>query len=254
MVDERLILTACETLFGVILIEQSQVLRLRCGYAFVIDLWKFVEFAPKTVELRLTLFVAQFSDFGRTDIERMQSERRVGVVGIGILPSSGHSGIIDRQNLYDVLSAPLAPVGKQAQVGELADTETLFRAQRKYRNGNARTTPHDIVAQSRARYDSHGVAIRIHGRQSAVIARFPTHDVAAVIENNELILSHALYGYTVKHNAPTDALNMRHTADTVGIPLSQLGGTAGDAEYLAASQGRSLDLDIYFAGMQPRNG
>ena len=71
----------------------------------------------------------------------MQGEGRVGVVGVGVFPGTGHRGVVDRQQLDHPLPRRRGPVDEQLQVRKLADAEALVRAEREDRDGRAGAPP-----------------------------------------------------------------------------------------------------------------
>ena len=96
--------------------------------SFVVDLRQRVE-APALGGVICAAFgVGENSHLLKAQEHRMEGERRVGVIGVGVGPRVGHRGVVDGQNLNEALSGRGGPVDHCLEVDEVADSEVLFAA------------------------------------------------------------------------------------------------------------------------------
>ena len=93
---------------------------------------------------------------GQPDELRVQGEGRIGVVGVGVFPCTGHGGIVDRQYLDDALPGGGRPVDEPFQVVELTDAEILFRTEREDRDRRPGALP-SAFGEPRVRRGVEGV-------------------------------------------------------------------------------------------------
>ena len=127
--DKCLVILACEHLCTALLKENVQILKLTIQRALVVHLTKCVELCLKCCKtLTVSLFLELTSRL-KVDIERMECDSRVCVVWIRVLPSAGHCGIVDRQNLDDVLACTHTPICKQLKVCKVTHAKALLATQ-----------------------------------------------------------------------------------------------------------------------------
>ena len=103
----------------------AYIFHLGLEHGRIVNFLERVEFLPFAQELPVLLY----SDVLQVDVERMQSERRHGTVGVGVLPASAAGGVVDGQQLYYALSCGRSPVYQEPQVVELSYSEIVGAAQ-----------------------------------------------------------------------------------------------------------------------------
>lgn len=109
--------------------EQVQVLHLGAVHPLVVDIGLHVQLPLQGVELGLPGLIAQPAHLREAQILRVQGKGRVGVIGIGVAPTTRQGGIVDREQLDKRLPRAQRPVDQIFQVEELARTETVIGTQ-----------------------------------------------------------------------------------------------------------------------------
>ena len=67
--------------------------------ALIVNLWQGIELASQIVVVQTALGISQDTQLRQSQIHRVQSKARVGVVGVRIGPCVGHRGVVDGQYL-----------------------------------------------------------------------------------------------------------------------------------------------------------
>ena len=107
----------------------------------VIHILQSVELSGYGVVVGLALGILEASHLAKAQVHGVQSEGRVGVVGVGVGPGVGHCGVVDREHLDEFLACGGRPVGHFHQVEEFAYAEIILGAEREYGDGHAGAAP-----------------------------------------------------------------------------------------------------------------
>ena len=166
-----------------LLVHLAEILHLRLHYALIIHLWQSIQLRLQSLHLGSVGIATQVAHVAQAKIQRMQSKARQGIIWIGVRPGQRHRGVVDRQNLNHALTSLCAPVTQELKVGKFAHAETMLRAQREYRNGNASTAPLRIVAQAQAFNEVQ--LLRLW--QDMVIATLPAQECAIGTQHYKFI-------------------------------------------------------------------
>ena len=106
-------------------------------------------------------------------ILRMQSESRIRIIRVRVLPGSRHRRIIDRQELDYALTGLYSPIHHFLQVIELAYSEVIFRPQREYRDCGTCSLPFPAVEMRLDRCLDGETTIRYGNIELPVVAVLP---------------------------------------------------------------------------------
>ncbi len=166
------------------------ITRLQRQYALVIEFGQAVQLLCLLEENFLFLFLFQ-GIIPATQINGMKCIGRYAVVGIRIAPCFGGRGIVHRQQLQQLLPGSHRPIDRLAQVGKIANPETLFAPQGKKRNRRARAPIRKAVVPEKQR-PFHIYLVTLFPRQgyiqNTVPAVFPMHGVTAMpVHNHKLV-------------------------------------------------------------------
>ncbi len=229
--DELLRSQRSGTLFGEQLL---QIGGLRGVDPLVIHLRKGVELLAQLSVFRHGPLVGEASHSLQPQELRMERIGRIGVVGIGVLPGSGHRGVVDRQDLNHLESGRPGPVYHLLQIVELAHAEALLRPERKDRNGYAGSAPggssrtETVARQRHARSRLGQAAVPV-----TVGPGLPLHDAArSGLADDEFIGESRGELRRLDAYAPDRETGIAHHEGPLRVPAAQLGGLSRQCQHL----------------------
>ena len=150
--DEVLVVAACRSAGSVAFERPAEQPQFVPVDPFVVYFGECVQFVAQGA----VLVVLHDARGRQPDELRVQGEGRIGVVGVGVFPCTGHGGIVDRQYLDDALPGGGRPVDEPFQVVELTDAEILFRTEREDRDRRPGALP-SAFGEPRVRRGVEGV-------------------------------------------------------------------------------------------------
>ena len=122
-------------------IDLAEIGVLEAVDSFVVDLGESVE-ARRLGGIPLAVLLVLYSADGfETHIHRMESESGVGAVGVGVGPSAGLGGVVDREHLHYLLACEHTPVYHLLQIVEIAYAVVFVGAEREHGNRRACALP-----------------------------------------------------------------------------------------------------------------
>ena len=248
---EGLELLRGEALLALLQIECAEVFVLRIIDLLVVDFGEGIQLAAQLLEAGCRLLVLELAHIRQVQELRVQGEGRVGVVGVGVLPSAGHRRIVHGQNLDNRLTRRGGPINHQLQVVELAHTEAVVRAQGKDRNGHTGTAPGIHVEAGTQRVNHHALALLQRTVEEVVLAGLPSHGLTRCgIDNDELVGKGGRELLARNVGRPYGGLRVAHHHALLDLPVAQHLLVAHQDNLLRGANHGNLGANHHLVGRQ----
>ena len=190
---ELLIVLAALSRAEILCEELAQILEFCVVDALIVDSLEHIELDADLLVVREALLILKGADSVGSQVHRVKRESRVGLVGIGVNPGAEHRGVVDGEDLKNLLSRLGAPVNHLLHVEEVADAEVIVSADGEYRYGGTRALPlAQGIGEACAVNDDLLARVLVAHTIDAVVHCFPADGLAAPVLNEELILERHL--------------------------------------------------------------
>ena len=103
--------------------QHMQIVQFSFEHTLIVYLWQAVQLLAQCLKLRFCCLIFDLWQLAEISILRMQGIDADTVIGIAILPSTCHIGIVDGQHLNKALLGSGSPVNHQFQVAKVAHTK-----------------------------------------------------------------------------------------------------------------------------------
>ena len=180
-------------LLSLLLEDDAQIVRLGIVHTFIVYLLKLVKLLAQSLKLGSFLLVGNLRQLTQVGILRVQGEDADAGVRVGVSPSVGRCGVVDRQHLQHLLLGFSHPVNHHLQVAEISHAEASFGAQGEHGNESAgKFSVADFEESLIHVVDTCFSLLQFRYFNLSVEASFPEH-VTIIGGGNELQFSNFLF-------------------------------------------------------------
>ena len=134
LLEERLELGTLHHLFTFLMEDLVQIVDFEIVYLLIINLRKSIQLLSRLLSLGTLLGILQLRQRMEVGILRMDGEDADAAIWIRIGPSMGDGGVVDRQELQNLLSSLCHQVDHTLEVTEVTDACALLASEREDRH------------------------------------------------------------------------------------------------------------------------
>ena len=203
--------------------------------SLVINVLKSVELSLESLEFLVYLHAC------RREVKelRMESECRVRVVWIRILPSVEHCSVVDRKKLENALACRCSPVNHLLEIVELTYSEVILAAEREHRNRCTGTLPVS-AAEANLEVSLYNELVLLRKRcEPSVLTVLPSYRSECLLVSDKYLVCEWLSHIESKRPYRELCSVERHHL----VPVLERLAAAGESENLVRTEGWSSHLD-----------
>ena len=174
----------------------------------------------------------------------MEGEGGVGLIGVGVHPSSGEGGVVDGEELEHLLACEDAPVHHAAQVHEVAASEVCLRTHREHRDGGSGPAPVVARVGETQSVEDIGAVCRSFGlyAEDAVVEQLPTHRFEGVLfQDYEFILEGTVYLVEGDGAFPYGIAGVVEAESLMRVPAAERRDASGHCQHFVGFYHRGGD-------------
>ncbi len=159
----------------------------------------------------------------------------------------GHRGVVDRQNLKELLSCDNSPIDHLLKVEEVAHAEVIITAHREHGNGHTRSAPcRTGIDETHSAHNERRTLVLGYYVHHSIVAVLPGEQLTgSLVKNHKLVTERQMNLLVGKRYAPFREIAVVHHQGIFGIPLADCLVVAAQCKHLIGAHHRSVDTQCH---------